>query len=152
MSDQQLSSAIDRASNAVEQQEMVQQASSGRRENVVTNRVGLFFILLMIYGWVSYDVLVSNTSEAQQDLHDGTVNLFIRSDESILSFYKSTGVLPAHMPDALVNSFMEYSVLGEGEYSLTGRYSPYDVMIVRNVNEPLNPETLSQLLKGHEVN
>jgi len=26
------------------------------------------------------------------------------------------------------------------------------VMIVRNVNEPLNPETLSLLLKGHEVN
>lgn len=151
MNDSQLSSAIHKASDAIDAQERQQGNQPGKGDKLGVNPVLVFFVALLVYGWVSYDVFVANAHEASQDLHEGAVSFFMRSDQAIQQFYQSTGVLPSHMPNALVHSLVYYEVLGDTEYSLTGRYPPYDVMVVRDVNEPLNEAQLSRLLMGHEV-
>lgn len=151
MSDQQLSHAIHKASDAIEAQERQQGSKQVKKDTLGVNPVVVFFAMLLVYGWVSYDVFIDNAHEAKQDLHQGAVNFFSRSDEAIQQFYHSTGTLPSHMPNALVHSLVSYEVLGDTAYTLTGRYPPYDVMVVRDVTQPLDEATLSRLLMGHET-
>jgi hypothetical protein len=152
MSDQQLSHAIHKASDAIDAQERQQGSKHAKRDALGVNPVLLFFVALLVYGWVSYDVFIDNAHEARQDLHQGAVNVFMRSDEAIRQFYQAIGALPSHMPNALVHSLVIYEALGDTQYSLTGRYPPYDVMVVRDVTQPLDEAVLSRLLMGHEAN
>ncbi len=151
MSDSQLSSAIHKATDAIEAQQRQQAGQKPSGQKLGVNRVVVFFLALLVYGWVSYDVLVGNAHEAQQDFHEGAVGIFVHSDEAVQQFYRSTGVLPNHMPNALIHSFVEYEVLADNEYTLAGRYPPYDVLVVRDVNQPLDRDWLSRLLAGHAV-
>lgn len=148
MSNSQLDQAVQQASGAVEQQEKLFNQHQGR--NVATGKYKLWLLLLslVVYAWVSYSVFVDNAYETQQDFQEGAIAFMLRADESVVNFYKATGDLPQHIPDALVSSFLYYEPIGTTTYSIQGRYPPFDKIITRDVTQPLNKAQLITLLQG----